>query len=206
MAERGLSRKQVERKNRCVSSNLTGSSNFLFYNDNFNLKRKEKDNLIMLTIEKARYYNGLSDTMKYKAYLKEALKVAKEEEIIRADEICDIMAHLISEYKGIPCAGLKEHYDQWFEILVTAAYLYSSYFEENYRYLSIVKPREDTEHIAKEVGLTPVETEYIFQAVESTQGFYGPQKWKTAADTPSEMLVLAIYLYNNWDNLKKHLN
>ena len=160
----------------------------------------------MLEIEKARYYNGLSDTMKYKAYLKEALKEAKRKEIMRADEICDIMAHLISEYKGIPCAGLKEHYDQWFEILVTAAYLYSSFFEENYRYISIVRPREDTEHIAKKVGLTPVEIEYIFQAVESTQGFYGPQKWKTAADTPSEMLVLAIYLYNNGDSLRNHLN
>lgn len=160
----------------------------------------------MLTIEKARYYNGLSDTMKYKAYLKEALKDAKEEEIMRADEICDIMAHLISEYKGIPCAGLKEHYDQWFEILVSAAYLYSSYFDSNYRYLSIVKPREETEDIAKNVGLTSTEIEYMFQAVESSQGFYGPQKWKTAADTPSEMLVLAIYLYNNGDRLRNHLD
>lgn len=160
----------------------------------------------MLEIEKARYYNGLSDTMKYKAYLKEALKDAKEEVITRADEICDIMAHLISEYKGIPCAGLKEHYDQWFEILITAAYLYSSYFDRESRYLSVVKPREETEELAKEIGLTPTETEYIFQAVESTQGFYGPQKWKTAADTPSEMLVLAIYLYNNWNSLRKHLN
>lgn len=158
----------------------------------------------MSAIENARYYGKLSDTLKFKEYLRKALDTATEEEVFRADSICDIMTHLISEYKGIPCGGLKEHYDQWFEILVSAAYLYSHYDTGLSKYEFLVKPRERTENIATEVGLTPTEAEYMFQAVESTAGFYGPQKWKAPADTPSEMLVLSIFLLDNWDKLKEH--
>lgn len=168
---------------------------------------RENEEYQVVSIEKyGRYYKKMSDTLKYKAYLGKALSKVRKEEIIAADEICDIMAHLISGYKGIPCAGLKEHYDQWFEILVSAAYLYSHFYDDSYKYTSVVRAREDTENIAKEAGLAPVESEYIFQAVESALGFYGPQKWKTVPDSPSEMLVLAIYLYDNWKTLKEPID
>ena len=55
----------------------------------------------MLEIEKARYYNGLSDTMKYKAYLKEALKDYKELTYnIRHD-------HIYIHLNGVPFESVR---------------------------------------------------------------------------------------------------
>ena len=66
-----------------------------------------------------------------------------------------------------------------------------------------MKSREYTYKYSLESGLKPVELEYVYQAVESARGFNGPQKWKPIADSPSEMLVLAIFLDKIGDKLYK---
>lgn len=162
------------------------------------------------SIEYGRFYLKMSGELGYKKYLRTffakigELEGEKGDDIIfRADHICDIMTNLISSYKGIPCGGEKPHYDQWYEVLVAAAYIYCAIYNEENPFTSLVKAREYTYKYNLESGLKSVELEYVFQAVESMRGFNGPQKWKPIADSPSEMLVLAVFLEKTGDKLFK---
>lgn len=161
-------------------------------------------------VEYGRYYNKMSEGLGYKGYLRTFFskisglgEKTDDDTIIRADRICDVMTNLISEYKGIPCGGAKPHYDQWYEVLITAAYIYCAIYNEENPFTSLVKAREYTYKYRLESGLKPVELEYVYQAVESARGFNGPQKWKPIADSPSEMLVLAIFLEKKGEKLYK---
>lgn len=161
-------------------------------------------------VEYGRYYNKMCEGLGYKGYLRNFFskisgfgEKTDDDTIIRADRICDVMTNLISEYKGIPCGGQKAHYDQWYEVLITAAYIYCAIYNEENPFTSLVKAREYTYKYSLESGLKPVELEYVYQAVESARGFNGPQKWKPIADSPSEMLVLAIFLDKIGDKLYK---
>lgn len=161
-------------------------------------------------VEDGRYYNRMGEALGYKAYLKNFYAKINELEgkgssdtVFRADRIADIMTNLISEYKGIPCGGEKPHYDQWYEVLLSAIYIYCLIYNEENPFTSLVRAREYTYKYHLESGLKPIELEYVFQAVESLRGFNGPQKWKPIADSPSEMLVLAVFLENKGSKLYK---
>ena len=172
---------------------------------------------IEVSIEEGRYYKKLNPAYKFKEYL---YKVFYEQEntifasggrtfyenkqrVEAADEIIDCMANLISRYQGIPC-GRSEHYDKWFEILVVAAYLYSAYHNSNTPILSLVKPRQYTQGFAEEAGVFKGDLEYIFQAIESAENFYGPIKWKAPKDSPGEMFALAVFICKEGDTLFEH--
>lgn len=175
-----------------------------------------------LTIEKGRYFKKMSPTFKYKDYLLAVFNKIESTEKIddlltndivkenlirvqKADKIIDLMTKLIAEYKGVPC-GKRDNYDQWYEILVTAAYLYSLFHEEKQKIVSLVYAREYTRDTAAEIGVRTNDLEFIFQAVEASMGFFGPQKWKPSIDTPGEMLTLAIYLIENKDRLEEEMD
>ena len=102
-------------------------------------------------IEYGRYYNKMSEGLGYKGYLRTFFskiiglgEKTDDDTILRADRICDVMTNLISEYKGIPCGGQKPHYDQWYEVLITAAYIYCAIYNEENPFTSLVKAREYT--------------------------------------------------------------
>ena len=169
---------------------------------------------MLLAIESGRYYKKLNPDFHFDKYLyrgvnKDNAEAEKLEAhfydgdcaaVDKADKIIDIMTNLISGYKGIPC-GRSEHYDKWYEVLVTAVYLYAYFYNEAEPILSVVYPRQYTQKLGEEAGVYKGDLEYIFQAVESANNFHGPQKWKAPADTPNEMLALAVFIYNNINTL-----
>lgn len=172
---------------------------------------------MLLAIESGRYYKKLNPANNFEKYLYSVFKKDYEEAnklgasfydedcaaVEKADRIIDIMTNLISGYKGIPC-GRSEHYDKWYEVLITAVYLYSYFYNEDEKILSVVFPRQYTQMLGEDAGVYKGDLEYIFQAVESANNFYGPQKWKAPADTPNEMLALAVFIYNNKSELFSH--
>ena len=116
-----------------------------------------------------------------------------EEKISQADEIIAMTKLLIEKYKGIPVEQ-GDYFAKWFSVLVTAAYIRCICFDKESPFVSLMYAREFTSGLAAKAKVPENELEFILQAVESTLGVNGPQKLKAPADTPGEMLVLAIML------------
>lgn len=174
-----------------------------------------------LTIENGRYYKKMNPNFRYKNYLYEVFNKNEAERlddivsrdiikgnvlrVERADKIIDVMSTLISEYKGVPCKQ-EDHYQQWYEVLITAAYLYSLFYDANVNQISLFFPRQYTEDSGKKAGLKSKDLEYIFEAVEACNGFNGPQRCRPSIDTPGEMLTLAIFILDKGNNLYQEMD
>lgn len=122
--------------------------------------------------------------------------------VFKADRICDIMNSLIVGYKGLNIKDTVGNFAPWYEVLMLATFMYSAVYDKDNKYSSLFLARDKYEERAKELGIMGQEQEFIFQAVESAHGVYGPVKLKPMADSPHEMFVLAIWLFENhfsWD-------
>lgn len=162
----------------------------------------------MALIEKSKYFDKIAED-NYKKYLmlvSESDDVAiniynvyssgnltLDKKLNKADEVITMMKLLVEKYKGIPVEQ-GECFTKWFSVLVTAAYIRYMCFDKEKPFVSLMYAREFTSGLAAKAKVPDNELEFILQAVESTLGVNGPQKLKAPADTPGEMLVLAILL------------
>lgn len=120
-----------------------------------------------------------------------------ENKIKEAEKAIRAMKLLIENYKGLPVEQ-DGCYAKWFTVLAVAAYVRFIYFNKKQPFVSLMYAREFTASLAKEAKVPDNEFEFVMQAVESSLGVSGPQKLKAPADTPGEMLVLAVMLVENF--------
>lgn len=152
----------------------------------------------------------------YKPFLEEVLEsqnITKDNDFVyyneicmRADETILALKALIVKYNALDIRE-GEHYKQWFDLLITASYLYEIFSGKakktvkDIKYSDLFKPRDLTEKIAGKHGLSKETQEFLYQTVESAMGANGPGKLKAAAGTPSECFALALFIRDNYASL-----
>lgn len=157
----------------------------------------------MTKIENAQFFKHINGEMRYAKYLTLVCAMLEEKnddqleaKLEKADKVIDTMTKLVHGYKALPTVN-GDITQKWFEVLITAAYLYGMLYDHEEKYLSLMAARQYTKPIADAVGIPVHEQEYIFEGYESVAGALGPQKLKTQHDTPGEMLALAVFIVEN---------
>lgn len=171
----------------------------------------------MSLIEKSSFYGKIAEE-NYRNYLKlvcEKLEaeididsfnsadniMSLQNKVMKADKTIDLMKVLVEKYKGlqVELGGVPA---KWFTVLATAVYIYYFYYNKQKPYVALMYAREFTADIAKEARIPDNEFEFVLQAYESCLGVQGPQKLKPPPDTPGEMMALAVFIYENKEELQ----
>lgn len=152
----------------------------------------------------------------YKPFIEEVLEsqnITRENDFVYYNDICmkadETILTLQSLIVGYNSLDVKEgdHYKQWFDLLITASYLYEIFIGKTsktlkeVKYSDLFKPRDLTEKIADKHGISKETQEFLYQTVESAMGSNGPGKLKAAAGTPSECFALALFIRDNYSTL-----